>query len=125
MSGMEKKVKKTNNRLVGHYYEQRAKKYLEAKGYTILVSNYRVRCGEIDLIARDKKYTVFIEIKYRKTIGYGSALESVTTYKQQKIIQVATYYMMCHKMIDTPVRFDVIGMTNDTITHIENAFMKG
>lgn len=114
-----------NKRQIGSYYEQLAKGYLEAKGYHILEANYRIRLGEIDLIARDKEYTVFIEIKYKRSSRHGYPRESVGYAKQQKILQVAAYYMMCRGLTDTPARFDVVELMDGTITHLENAFMKG
>ena len=57
---------KQNNRQIGSLYEAQAKVYLEDKAYRIIAMNYRTRQGEIDMIATDREYTVFIEIKYRK-----------------------------------------------------------
>ena len=58
-----------NNRNKGSFYEEQAAAYLKSKGLTILCRNYRCPCGEIDLIARDGDYLVFVEVKYRKTPG--------------------------------------------------------
>ena len=70
---------KQNNRAVGTAYEQIAGRFLEKKGFQILEYNYRCRAGEIDLIARDREYLVFCEVKYRRTKSAGSALEAVDT----------------------------------------------
>lgn len=112
-----------NKRRTGSEYEQKAADYLEAKGMQILARNFRIRSGEIDLIARDGRCLVFVEVKYRKNSGKGTALEAVNARKQQIIAQVAGYFLYrYHFPEDTPCRFDVIGITEDKITHIENAF---
>lgn len=56
---------KSNTRNTGTSYERKAAEYLEQQGLVILKHNYRCRQGEIDLIARDKEYLVFVEVKYR------------------------------------------------------------
>ena len=66
-SGRSVKRMKQNNRAVGTAYEQIAGRFLEKKGFQILEYNYRCRAGEIDLIARDREYLVFCEVKYRRT----------------------------------------------------------
>lgn len=124
MNDREQKMKQ-NNRDVGTYYEEVAKHYLEQKGYSVCEMNYRTKQGEVDIIAKDEEYTVFVEIKYRKHTGCGYPRESVHYRKQQKIIQVATMYLVKEKLYDTPVRFDIIEILKDKITHIENAFMGG
>lgn len=125
MNYMEKWGTKQNNRRIGTYYEERARVYLEAKQYKILAMNYRTKQGEIDIIAKDQEYTVFIEIKYRKHTGCGYPRESVHYRKQQTLLKVATAYLVSYKLYDTPVRFDVIEILEDQVTHLENAFMKG
>jgi putative endonuclease len=80
------------------------------KGYRILEANFRCRFGEIDLIARDGAYLVFIEVKYRSSLKDGDSLEAVNRRKQRKIIRVAEYYLCMHQeKTDLPCRFDVIG----------------
>ena len=74
-----------NRRKIGQEQEELAAKYLEEKGYEILERNYRIRTGEIDLIARDARYLVFIEVKYRKNLQMGDPLEAVDVRKQQRI----------------------------------------
>ena len=68
--------------------------YLKKKGYRILEANFRCRFGEIDLIARDGAYLVFIEVKYRSSLKDGDSLEAVNRGKQRKIIRVAEYYLL-------------------------------
>ena len=116
---------KLNNRQVGSYYEQQARQYLQNKGYKILQMNFRCRTGEIDMIAKDGAYTVFVEVKARSTYKCGWPCESVTVYKRKKIIKTAQYYLICQHLGDIPCRFDVIEIYRGQIHHITNAFMEG
>lgn len=112
-----------NNRKTGALYETKAKEYLMQKGYKILASNYRIRSGEIDVIARDGDYICFVEVKFRTTNMFGSPLEAVDFRKQQQIKHVARVYLMKNRLSEwTPCRFDVIAFEGDQMTHIENAF---
>ena len=102
---------------------QLSRHYLKKKGYRILEANFRCRFGEIDLIARDGAYLVFIEVKYRSSLKDGDSLEAVNRRKQRKIIRVAEYYLCMHQeKADLPCRFDVIGIEEERIRLIRNAF---
>ena len=78
-----------NNRETGSRYEREIAAYLEKRGFVILEKNYRCRSGEIDLIARDGRYLVFIEVKYRKSGAAGTALEAISPKKVLKVRQTA------------------------------------
>ena len=65
---------------------------------------------------------VFIEVKTRSNTKFGLPRESVTAYKQNKIRTVATYYLKVKNMLNSAVRFDVIDILNNEITHITNCF---
>lgn len=96
---------------------------MRQQGYRILECNYRCRQGEIDIIAQDGSYLVFTEVKYRKNSKMGYPAEAVTLTKQNKIRQVAAYYIYSRKISEqTPVRFDVAAIMDDTISYIQNAF---
>ena len=111
-----------NRRETGTQYEERAAEYLIAQNYQILERNYRIRSGEIDIIARDGTGLVFIEVKYRKNDESGNPLEAVDIRKQRKIIKVARYYLYQKKYGNVPCRFDVIGICGSHIEHIKDAF---
>lgn len=112
-----------NKRIMGAQYEELAVSYLEKEGYQILEQNFRCRMGEIDLIAKDGNYLVFIEVKYRSDTRKGNALEAVNVRKQRVISKVAAYYMMLHQSEDsTPCRFDVVGITGEAVEVIKDAF---
>lgn len=108
--------------LRGEKSEQLACQYLLKKGLQVVEKNFRCKYGELDLIMRDQKTLVFIEVRFRKSNKYGGALESITPKKQFRIIAATQYYLLLNK-INSPIRFDVITMSNDTdINWIKNAF---
>ncbi len=105
-----------NKRETGSRYETLAAAYLTKSGYVILERNFRGRQGEIDLIARDGTYLVFIEVKYRANGAMGDPLEAVGAIKQQRIRQTAAWYLRRHGLPeDTPCRFDVVGITGSIV----------
>ena len=112
-----------NQRQVGTQYESMAVQYLTEAGYHILERNFRCRTGEIDIIAKDGAYLVFVEVKYRASAACGSALEAVDYRKQQSILRVAQYYMVSHGYgTQTNCRFDVVAIQGTEIMLIQNAF---
>ena len=111
-----------NRRETGSLYERMASDYLKGLGYEILEQNYRIRTGEIDLIAKEKDQIVFVEVKYRKDGRMGDPLEAVDGRKQKKIYQTARYYVHQKGYEAMPCRFDVIGITGTQIHHVKNAF---
>lgn len=116
-------MNKYNKRRLGTKYEEIAAKHIEANGYKILSKNFRCKTGEIDIIARDKNYLVFIEVKYRSSLKRGYPEEAISVYKANKIINTAKYYMLSNNVpFDTPCRFDVVTILSENINIIKNAF---
>lgn len=112
-----------NRRKIGSSYEEKAAVFLEKNGLVILARNFRSRYGEIDLIARDGRYFVFVEVKYRKNGESGGALAAVDRRKQRVISRVAEFYLYRFGLGENvPCRFDVVGIDGDEITWIRNAF---
>jgi putative endonuclease len=115
-----------NNRTLGCQTEKMAVDYLVKKGYSIQETNFRCRLGEIDIIAKDKEYIAFVEVKYRKTDKNGLPREAVNIFKQRTIIKVAKYYLMRYNLYDSNCRFDVVEMKgsleNVEINLLQNAF---
>lgn len=112
-----------NQREVGRAYELAAAQYLKEQGYRILESNYNQRSGEIDLVAREQEYYVFVEVKYRSDTRHGLPQEAVNRTKMKHITDTARHYLMKHRLSEfTPCRFDVVVILNDQITLIRNAF---
>ena len=112
-----------NKREIGTLYERKVGAFLEQQGYRILEYNFRCRSGEIDIIARDGEYLVFVEVKYRRTPGSGNPLEAVDRKKQQVISRTASYYCLTHGCgTGVPCRFDVAAVLGDEIRLVKNAF---
>lgn len=112
-----------NKRKTGFGYEKQALEYLQNNGYIIVCTNFYCRRGEIDIIAKDGEYLVFVEVKYRKSLKYGYPQEAVSVNKQKRIIMSAVYYCMKNNIpADTPVRFDVVAVLDKDITLLKNAF---
>lgn len=115
--------KGNNKRKTGYEYEAVAAEFLKIKGYRILTQNFYTKFGEIDLIAQDGEYLVFVEVKYRANGESGHPLEAVNTRKQQRIKKAAQFYLIRYGIsVDVSCRFDVIGILGEEIIHIENAF---
>lgn len=117
---------RTKQQKFGESSENMAVWYLKQNGYKIIEQNYRNRLGEIDIIAREKKSIVFVEVKSRRSIRHGSPKWAVTPKKQRKISMVALYYLKSTKQIDVKARFDVVAITSNRdepqIEIIKNAF---
>ena len=112
-----------NNRKTGTRYETVASEYLESIGMTIIERNFRTPSGEIDIIARDGDYLVFVEVKYRKNAAKGYALEAIDSKKQSRIRKTALQYIYSGKLSGfTPMRFDCIGITGDKLHYVRGAF---
>lgn len=108
---------------IGQQAEQRACAFLENKGLKLLARNYRCTFGEIDLIMRDDEVVVFVEVRKRSDSYFASAIESVDLTKQRKLIKTATHYLQKQHWFDkVPCRFDIIGITQDQIEWIQDAF---
>lgn len=109
---------------IGQAAERLAQAHLESQGLIMLLTNYRCRQGEIDLVMQDKDTLVITEVRARTHSGFGGAVGSVTAQKQQRIIQ-ATRHLLAEqpKWADRPIRFDVIALQgDDSPLWIKNAF---
>lgn len=116
---------KQNNRTLGSEGEMIAARYLTNQGYRVIRQNYRCKVGEVDLIAEDGGYLVFIEVKLRQSSQFGLPREAVHRRKQQQIIKVASWYLSTFKITDKFIRFDVVevyGKSNENIKLLKNAF---
>lgn len=117
------------NNLTGAWGEAAAASYLQKKRYTLIAAGFRCRFGEIDLIASNKKYLVFVEVKLRKTDNFAQAKEFVDIYKQNRLRTTAEYYLSKYPTKLQP-RFDVIEIyapegtatAKPVIHHLEDAF---
>jgi putative endonuclease len=87
---------------------------LERRGYAIVARRYRLRRGEIDIIARDGRTLVFVEVKTRMRLTFGGAAEAVTALKRRRVKRLARAYIMRHRLADCPCRFDVVAIHLDS-----------
>jgi putative endonuclease len=93
--------------------EKLAKDYLKKRGYRICESNYRCPEGEVDIIAEHKDYLVFIEVKTRRSLEFGSPEESITAEKRERLRAVAAYYQQAHDNLPQLWRIDVVAIELD------------
>lgn len=117
------------SKVVGAWGEALAAEFLKKKRYKLVACGYKCRFGEIDLIVKNRKYLVFVEVKLRKTGNFAAAMEYVDKNKQDRIRTTASMYLAANPTNLQP-RFDVIEiyapqgtMTKDPkLTHLEDAF---
>jgi putative endonuclease len=107
----------------GRAAEERACRYLEARGLQLVARNYRSRWGEIDLIMRDRTELVFVEVRQRSSRRFGGALESVDGRKQRRLLATAERYLQ-QQPHQPPARFDVLalGAPEDPVEWVRDAF---
>jgi putative endonuclease len=92
----------------GKQGEELAARELERRGYAIVATRFRTRCGEIDIVARDGDVLVFVEVKTRADDACGTAAEAVTRRKQRKVTRMAAAYLAAHETRECACRFDVV-----------------
>ncbi len=107
----------------GALAEDNAAEFLKGRGLRLLERNYRCRFGEIDLIMRDGRTLVFVEVRYRRNKSFGGAIESITAAKREKLLRTVRHYMAATQEFPA-CRFDAVLLSGDTqeLEWIENAF---
>ena len=112
--------------IFGKEGERIAEIFLRKKGYKLVERNYRCAAGELDLIMLDRRVIVFVEVKTRRGIRYGTPLEAVEVWKLKKMIYAAQFFLSAKRLSHREARFDVIGISwpgaQPSVEHIENAF---
>ena len=109
----------------GQQAEVLAARFLEKQKLKIVVRNYRCRGGEIDLVCRDGKVLVFVEVRLRRNDAFGGAAASVTPTKQRRIIHAAQHFLMAHALANPDCRFDCVllnGVSENNIEWLRDAF---
>lgn len=100
----------TRRQDIGKSGEDQAVEFLEGKGYTILDRNYRFMRGEIDIIALDDPFVVFVEVKKRSSDLFGRPEEHIRPAQKKKLHEVASFWLHERRMEGIPARFDVIAV---------------
>jgi putative endonuclease len=112
----------------GRLWESRAAAHLEQHGLTILARGYRCRLGELDLVCRDERHLVIVEVRARSRNAYCSAVDSIGVHKRRRIVQATRHLLMCHaEWQAAPIRFDVVAFDaidapDPQLRWIKNAF---
>lgn len=117
----------SSNKIIGRGGESLAKDYVEGLGYRVLEMNFRLKMGEIDLIALDGNTVCFIEVKTRTSLIHGQPVEAVHPAKIRKLSKLAACYLkLRYRSLQVRSRFDVISILQDgsvpRIEHLKNAF---
>ena len=113
---------------IGSMGEKLAAKHLKKIGYKIIERNFKLKCGEIDIIAKDGEYVCFIEVKGRTSNSFGEPFEDVDFIKQEKLRIVAEIWLNMHNLCSAKCRFDVVSIVFtqnykvDKIEVIKDAF---
>jgi putative endonuclease len=118
---------KGGNSSLGVLGESIATTFLRGVGFSIVEQNFRCVCGELDIVARDGRSIVFVEVKCRRNKIYGPPQLAVTPFKQRQISKAALVWLSKRRLYDAEARFDVVAIVlheHDLpeIEHIRNAF---
>ncbi len=124
---MRNPFKVISKRDTGDFFEEQACRHLRQQGLTLEAKNINFRFGEVDLIMRDKKQLVFIEVRFRHSNKFGGSAASVNKSKQAKLIKTAQMYLLKHYKNQPPsCRFDVVAFEGSkdqfTTQWYQNAF---
>ena len=95
---------------VGILGEKLAKDFLKKRGYHIWETNYRCPEGEIDIIAKHRDYLVFIEVRTKRSLEFGSPEESITPTKMERLRSVSSRYRQTHDNLPSLWRIDVVAI---------------
>lgn len=116
-----------DSKRLGKHWEQIAEHHLIEQGLEILERGYCCRLGELDLVALDRHELVVVEVRYRRQSRFGSALDSITWHKRNRIVRATRHYLMCHpEQARRALRFDVVaiddGAAEPRLQWLRNAF---
>lgn len=109
----------------GQVAEGLAARFLEQQGLTVLTRNYRCCGGEVDLVCRDRRVVVFVEVRLRRHAGYGGASASITSEKRRRIALAAQHYLILNGQTDVECRFDCVlldALSEAAIEWLRDAF---
>ena len=117
-------------RTLGSAWELAARRHLEGAGLRLIVANRHYRVGELDLVMRDGDVVVFVEVRYRRSAGFGGSAPSVDAVKQRKLVMAAQCFLAENPTLArSACRFDVVAMEGSVeapqVDWIRNAFDAG
>lgn len=117
----------STRRTQGDAIEALAREFLGARGLHPVAANAGYRVGELDLVMRDGDTLVFVEVRYRRSAGFGGGAASVDGGKRRKLVRAAEQFLLAHRAFAAlPCRFDVIAASGDpsapTLEWIRDAF---
>lgn len=112
-----------DRRSIGAVAEARAAEHLAASGMRILHRNWRCKGGELDLVARDGRVLVFVEVRSRGGSARVGAAESIDARKRARVVRAAQTFVQRERLVAEPARFDVVAIEADgSVTHLRGAF---
>jgi putative endonuclease len=110
---------------LGREGEKQAAAVLEAAGMEIIAKNVRLGQGEVDIVAIDGETIVFVEVKAWSAYSLEDLQYGINLKKQHKIIETAKYFLSINRKYNKmAIRFDVVFINKDTVTHLASAFME-
>ena len=109
-------------RLLGASGEEAVASWYVARGYEVVVRNWRCRDGELDLVVRDGRTFVFCEVKTRSSDAFGAPVEAVTRAKQARVRRLAARWLSEAPVRPREIRFDVASVTGEGVEVLEGAF---
>ena len=99
---------------LGQLTEQHAKHYLLSQGLTFVAENVRYKFGEIDLVMREQSHIIFVEVRYRRSVYYGGAIESISPGKRERLLKAANAWLQKYDRSQQLIcRFDLIAFSGD------------
>jgi len=108
---------------LGDAGEAAAARHLESRGLVVLMRNFRVRGGEIDLVCRDGATVVFVEVRRRASADFGGAAYSITATKRRRLVLAAQHWLARHgQYFDGACRFDCVLIDGNQLQWLRNAF---
>lgn len=110
---------RTDRQARGQQGEDAALDHLRMHGLALVERNFLCKGGELDLIMRDGAHLVFVEVRRRKSAGFGGAAASITPAKQRRMVHAAQTYLLRYPRLP-PCRFDVVAIDGDTISWLKN-----
>ena len=102
--------------------EERAKQLLIENGYVVLEHRYRVSRHDVDLVARRGSTVVFVEVKLRRSLKYGAAVQAISADKQRQVVRAASAWLRVHGKPGDVARFDVVAIQGSKLQWIQSAF---